>query len=76
MSKYWKKVEMIVYETVDGTSRVEYKGNVIQVYGYNDGQPDLNITHCIIAEDGSGEVGEFDCFLKAIKHIDKITKHK
>ena len=71
---HWKKIEITAYESVDGICRIEYKGHVIQIYGYDDGNPDLNITHCVINEDGSGELGEFDCLLKAIKCIDGVKK--
>lgn len=34
MKNPWKKVELIVYLNQDETSRIEYKGRVIQTYGY------------------------------------------
>ena len=53
VNKYWKEVNILVYETLDGVSRIQYKGHIIQTYGYDDNKPDLNITHFIIDEDSN-----------------------
>lgn len=73
VNKYWKEVNILVYETLDGVSRIQYKDHIIQTYGYDDNKPDLNITHFIIDEDGN-DVCEMDCLLKCIKYIDKRVK--
>ena len=67
----YKNVEIIVYETVDGVSRIQYKDYIIQTYGFDNGKPDLDLCHFIIDPDGH-EVGEDFCLLKAIKRIDKL----
>ena len=68
----WKEVKLIVYENVDETSRLEYKGRVIQTYGYDDGETN-GLCHFVMKEDGNDDK-EFFCLLKAIKYIDKVTK--
>ena len=70
MSKQYKEVEIIAYETVDGTCRIQYKDHVIQTYGYDS---DNKLTHFVIDENGQ-DVGDVDCLLKAIKLIDKRVK--
>lgn len=69
---YYKEVKLIVYENVDETARLEYKGRVIQTYGYNDGET-KGLCHFVMKEDGNDDK-EFFCLLKAIKYIDKVTK--
>lgn len=72
MKKPWQKVEILVYENEDGISRLEYKGRVIQNYGWGDGVQD-NICHFVLKENGE-EDREFFCLLEAIRYIDKVTK--
>lgn len=70
--KPWKKVAMLIYENEDGISRIEYKGRVIQNYGYQDDE-DINMCHFVLHENGE-EDKEFFCLLEAIRYIDKVTK--
>lgn len=72
MKKPWQKVELLVYENEDGISRLDYKGRVIQNYGYDTGS-EIRMCHFVLREDGE-EDREFFCLLKAIRHIDKVTK--
>lgn len=65
-----KNTTFVVYATVDGTTRIEYKGHIIQIYGYDDGTPDLNIMHFIIDPEGH-DLCEQPCLLEAITFIDK-----
>lgn len=74
MKKPWQKVELLVYENEDGVSRLDYKGRVIQNYGYDTGD-DINMCHFVLKEDGN-EDKEFFCLLEAIRYIDKVTKVK
>lgn len=74
MKKPWQKVELLVYENEDGISRLDYKGRVIQNYGYDIGD-DINMCHFVLKEDGE-EDREFFCLLEAIRYIDKVTKVK
>lgn len=73
MKKPWQKVEMLVYENEDGMSRIDYKGRVIQNYGYDDDAGDISMCHFVMKEDGN-EDKEFFCLLEAIRYIDKVTK--
>lgn len=72
--KLWKKVDIIVYETVEDTDRIEYGGYVIQIY------PWVTLTqqgmcHAIIGnENGNDVVVELDCLMKCIKRIDSWNK--
>lgn len=72
MKKPWQKVELFVYENEDGISRLDYKGRVIQNYGYAVGD-DIRMCHFVLKEDGE-EDREFFCLLEAIRYIDKVTK--
>ena len=72
IKKPWQKVELLVYENEDGVSRVEYKGRVIQNYGYKAGG-DINMCHFVQKEDGN-EDKEFFCLLECIRYVDKISK--
>lgn len=74
MKKPWQKVELLVYENEDGISRLDYKGRVIQNYGY-DTVDGINMCHFVLKEDGE-EDREFFCLLEAIRYIDKVTKVK
>ena len=69
---YYKEVKLIVYENVDETSILEYKGRVIQTYGYDDGETN-GLCHFVMKEDGNQDK-EFFCLLKTIEYIDKVTK--
>ena len=69
---HYKEVKLIVYANVDETSRIEYKGRVIQTYGYGDGETN-GLCHFVMKEDGNDDK-EFFCLLKAIEYIDKVTK--
>ena len=71
MNKSWKKVEILIYENVDGMSRLDYKGRVIQNYGYQDGE-DISMCHFVMKENGEDDK-EFFCLLEAIRHIDKVS---
>lgn len=73
MSKDFKEVSIIAYKTVDGVCRIQYKGYVIQTYGYDDGKPDLGLTHFIICPDGH-DVCEKDCLVDCLLFIDKELK--
>lgn len=69
-----KKIEVIVYETVDGVSRIEYKNFIIQTYGYEvDKDQDLGLCHFVVDVNGE-DVCELFCLLDAIKLIDKLVK--
>ena len=68
----WKKVEVLIYKNEDGVSRIEYKGRVIQNYGYQDGE-DISMCHFVLQEDGNDD-REFLCLLEAIEYIDKVSK--
>lgn len=72
MNKSWKTIEITVYENEEGMSRIEYKGQVIQNYGYKDGE-DISMCHFVMKEDGNDDK-EFFCLLEAIRHIDKVSK--
>lgn len=72
MKKPWKKVELIIYENEDGMSRIDYKGRVIQNYGYEGGD-EINMCHFVLKPDGN-EDKELFCLLEAIKYIDEVTK--
>lgn len=65
-----KDTSFVVYETVGGITRIQYKDHIIQIYGYDDGTPDINIMHFIIDPDGH-DLCEQPCLLEAIKFIDK-----
>ena len=72
IKKPWQKVELLVYENEDGVSRVEYRGRVIQNYGYKGGE-DISMCHFVMKEDGNDDK-EFFCLLEAIKYIDRVSK--
>ena len=72
IKKPWQKVELLVYENEDGVSRVEYKGRVIQNYGYKVGE-DINMCHFVMKEDDNDDK-EFFCLLEAIRYIDRVSK--
>ena len=72
IKKPWQKFELLVYENEDGVSRVEYKGRVIQNYGYKAGE-DISMCHFVMKEDGNDDK-EFFCLLEAIRYIDKVSK--
>lgn len=72
MKNPWKKVELIVYLNQDETSRIEYKGRVIQTYGYHK-RDEIGMCHFVLKPDGN-EDKEFFCLLEAIKYIDEVTK--
>ena len=72
IKKPWQKVELLVYENEDGVSRIEYKGRVIQNYGYEGGE-DISMCHFVMKEDGNDDK-EFFCLLEAIMYIDKVSK--
>ena len=72
IKKPWQKVELLVYENEDGVSRVEYRGRVIQNYGYEEGEY-IGMCHFVMKEDGNDDK-EFFCLLEAIRHIDRVSK--
>lgn len=72
MSKHFKEASIIAYKTLDGVCRIQYKDYVIQTYGYDDGTPDINLMHFIICPDGH-DVGEKNCLIDCLNHIDKIS---
>lgn len=67
--KPYKKMELLVYENIDDVCRVEYKGRVIQTYGYNE-LGEARLCHFVMKEDGNDDK-EFFCLLEAIKYIDE-----
>lgn len=71
LSKFWKTVEVTVYINQDDMCRIEYKGRVIQSYGY--GCEPIQMYHFVLKEDGNDD-REFDCMLEAIKYIDEVSK--
>lgn len=72
IKKPWQKVELLVYENEEGISRIEYKGRVIQNYGYEDGE-DISMCHFVMKEDGNDDK-EFFCLLEAIRYVDRVSK--
>ena len=72
MNKSWKTIEITVYENEGGMSRIEYKGRVIQNYGYEDGE-DISMCHFVMKEDGNDDK-EFFYLLEAIRYIDRVSK--
>ena len=72
MSKqFYRKVEVVVYENIDEMCRIEYKGRIIQTYGYNEGDQ-TGLVHFVLNEDGNDDC-EFFCLLEAIRYIDKTS---
>ena len=69
------KAKILVYPTVDETTRIEYKNHVIQIYGYLSGG-EVKMSHVIIDCNTGEDLVEKSCLLEAIKYIDKVTKEK
>ena len=72
MNKSWKTIEITVYENEEGMSRIEYKGRVLQNYGYKEGE-DISMCHFVMKEDGNDDK-EFFCLLEAIRYIGRVSK--
>lgn len=62
------KIEIIAIDTVEDTTRIEYKNRVIQIYSHGE-----QVCFFVMKEDGNDDK-EFFCLIEAIRHINKETK--